>query len=329
MKTAGPENRSASLVDLLSPLDPSHGEAGLPSWSRPSFPDAAITCSSDLGRIGLLERENAGLLNAAPGPISRARRFAAFEKAIPRNRASPRPCFITQNDGHGGGGGAGTPPCRVYSFASGATNSMRGRGLSLGPGRRHGDRCRRAPPQTSASSSSAFPREANSVVKVGGRGARLFRMPDLLSIGLGGGQAMSRLDPLKVRAGVGRLPSAGRTAIALRRQAAHHDGHRRPPAGRAGARRQEEGRASRTGDLPKGVRRGPARHGPREAIDRMKTEAGDVPLIAVGGRGVPDSGQAAGRLAGRPCRAWPIAPNAVGAPPSPRFRASVTRSSRI
>ena len=29
------------------------------------LPDAVITCSSDLGRIGLLERENAALLNAA------------------------------------------------------------------------------------------------------------------------------------------------------------------------------------------------------------------------------------------------------------------------
>ena len=41
-----------------------------------------------------------------------------------------------------------------------------------------------------------FPREANSVVKVGGV-RTLFRMPDLLSIGLGGGSHVT-LDPLKV-----------------------------------------------------------------------------------------------------------------------------------
>ena len=73
----------------------------------------------------------------------------------------------------------------VYSFASGATNSMRGAaylsgladamvidvgGTTTDVGQlKHG-----------------FPREANSVVKVGGV-RTLFRMPDLLSIGLGGG----------------------------------------------------------------------------------------------------------------------------------------------
>src|SRR6202167_3381522 len=41
-----------------------------------------------------------------------------------------------------------------------------------------------------------FPREANSVVEVGGV-RTLFRMPDLLSIGLGGGSLVPR-DPLRV-----------------------------------------------------------------------------------------------------------------------------------
>ena len=43
---------------------------------------------------------------------------------------------------------------------------------------------------------NGFPREANSVVQVGGV-RTLFRMPDLLSIGLGGGSHV-QLDPLKV-----------------------------------------------------------------------------------------------------------------------------------
>ena len=83
----------------------------------------------------------------------------------------------------------------VMSFASGATNSMRGAaflsgladamvvdvgGTSTDVGQlRHG-----------------FPREANSVVEVGGV-RTLFRMPDLLSIGLGGGSLVERV-PLAV-----------------------------------------------------------------------------------------------------------------------------------
>src|SRR2546428_13191294 len=78
----------------------------------------------------------------------------------------------------------------VTSFASGATNSMRGAaflsgladamvidvgGTSTDVGQlRHG-----------------FPREANAVVEVGGV-RTLFRMPDLLSIGLGGGSHVGK-----------------------------------------------------------------------------------------------------------------------------------------
>src|SRR6185503_19532326 len=41
-----------------------------------------------------------------------------------------------------------------------------------------------------------FPREANNVVEVGGV-RTLFRMPDLLSLGLGGG-SLVRSDPLRI-----------------------------------------------------------------------------------------------------------------------------------
>src|SRR5262249_23527215 len=104
------------------------------------------------------------------------------------------PLFITQNDGTVAEA-AQAMRLPVYSFASGATNSMRGGaylsglddamvvdvgGTTTDVGQlRHG-----------------FPREANSGVRVGGV-RTLFRMPDLLSIGLGGGSHVS-LQPLKV-----------------------------------------------------------------------------------------------------------------------------------
>src|SRR5216117_4019956 len=77
----------------------------------------------------------------------------------------------------------------VYSFASGPTNSMRGAAFLSGlsdaivvdvggnttdiGSLRHG-----------------FPREANNVVEIGGV-RTLFRMPDLLSLGLDGGTIIS------------------------------------------------------------------------------------------------------------------------------------------
>ena len=83
----------------------------------------------------------------------------------------------------------------VMSFASGATNSMRGAAflsgltdamvIDVGGTTTDIGQLRRG-----------FPREANSVVEVGGV-RTLFRMPDLLSIGLGGGSLVSA-DPLSV-----------------------------------------------------------------------------------------------------------------------------------
>src|SRR4029077_16712811 len=88
-----------------------------------------------------------------------------------------------------------------------------------------------------------FPREANSVVEGGGV-RTLFRMPDLLSIGLGGG-SLVQADPLTVGpASVGyRLIEEGlvfggnavtATDLAV---AAGVCAHRRPPRGRAFAAR--------------------------------------------------------------------------------------------
>src|SRR5205814_9121738 len=148
---------------IVSPLDPSQEQQGAAIVAQEN-PGAVITCSSDLGRIGLLERENAGLLNAALADLARDT-IAAFETAI-RDSGIAAPLSITQNDGTvAEAGQARRLP--VYSFASRATNSMRGAadvaaladamvidvgGTTTDVGQlKHG-----------------FPREANSVVKVGG-----------------------------------------------------------------------------------------------------------------------------------------------------------------
>jgi N-methylhydantoinase A/oxoprolinase/acetone carboxylase beta subunit len=264
--------KSVGISSIFSPLDPSHERRAAELVTAVS-PDAIITCSSDLGRIGLLERENAGLLNAALADLSRDT-IAAFENSI-RDSGIAAPLFITQNDGTV----AEASQARrlpVYSFASGATNSMRGAAYLSGlqdamvidVGGTTTD---------VGQLKNGFPREANSVVQVGGV-RTLFRMPDLLSIGLGGGSHV-QLDPLKVgplsvgykllKDGIafgGTQLTTTDIAIATgllklgdKSKVAHLD---------AATCKKVFDEAARLAE---------------EAIDRMKTEAGDIKLIAVGG----------------------------------------------
>ena len=270
MKAAG--LKSIGISAIFSPLDPGHERRAAELVAK-VIPDAAITCSSDLGRIGLLERENAGLLNAALAGLAHDT-IAAFEKAI-LDSGVAAPLFITQNDGTV----AEASQARrlpVYSFASGATNSMRGAAYLSGLQ----DAMVIDVGGTTTDVGQlklGFPREANSVVKVGGV-RTLFRMPDLLSIGLGGGSHV-QLDPLKV----------GPLSV----------GYRLLKEGIAfgGTQLTTTDIAIASGILQLGDKSnvahldiatiqkvfGEAAKMVEEAIDRMKTEAGDVPLIAVGG----------------------------------------------
>jgi len=263
---------SVGISSIFSPLDPTH-ERRAAELVTAVIPEAIITCSADLGRIGLLERENAALLNAALADLSRDT-IAAFEASI-RESGIAASLFITQNDGTV----AEASQARrlpVYSFASGATNSMRGAAYLSGlqdamvidVGGTTTD---------VGQLKNGFPREANSVVKVGGV-RTLFRMPDLLSIGLGGGSHV-QLDPLKVGPlsvgykllkdgiafGGAQLTTtdiavaSGLLALGDRAKVAHLDAATCKKVFDESARLAEE------------------------AIDRMKTEAGDIKLIAVGG----------------------------------------------
>jgi N-methylhydantoinase A/oxoprolinase/acetone carboxylase beta subunit len=131
---------------------------------------------------------------------------------------------------------------------------------------------------------NGFPSEANNVVAIGGV-RTLFRMPDLLSVALGGGTLIGRA-PLAV----GPLS----TGYRLTERALVFGGTdltATDVAVAAGLIRL--GEPSRVADLPRplvGEALARMRETIAAAIDRMKTEAGDVPVIAVGGGAflVPD-----------------------------------------
>ena len=159
---------------------------------REIIPDANITLSSMIGRIGLLERENAAIMNACLRDLA-LKTVSGFKAALAEMEITA-PFYISQNDGTlmNADFAADYP---VLTFASGPTNSMRGAaflsdlkdaivvdvgGTTTDIGvLQHG-----------------FPRVAALAVDIGGVRTN-FRMPDTLSIGLGGGSIVSA-DPVQV-----------------------------------------------------------------------------------------------------------------------------------
>lgn len=147
-----------------------------------ALPGVHITLSSDIGRIGLLERENAAIMNACLRDLSK-HVIEAFRKAITETGIKGR-FYLTQNDGTLMDA-AFAEKFPVLTFASGPTNSMRGAAFLSGVaeaivvdiGGTTSD---------VGSLHKGFPRQATVAVEVGGVRTN-FRMPDVFSIGLGGG----------------------------------------------------------------------------------------------------------------------------------------------
>lgn len=279
--------RAVAISSAFSPLDPSHERAAAAIVAEEN-PGAVITLSSDLGRIGLLERENAGLLNAALADLARET-IAAFQKAV-RDSRIDAPLFITQNDGTVAEAQQASK-LPVYSFASGATNSMRGAAYLSGL-----DDAMVADVGGTTTDvgqlRNGFPREANSVVLVGGV-RTLFRMPDLMSFGLGGGSHVS-LDPLKI----GPLSVGYRL---LEEGVAFGGGQLTTTDIAVAAGLLDLGDRTKVEHLDAATRSrvfAEAKRMVEETVDRMKTEAGDIVLVAVGGGAflIPDDIQGVSKV---------------------------------
>ena len=177
--------RSVAISSAFSPMNP-EPELMMAQKLRKEIPDAHITLSHEIGRLGILERENATILNSGLLNFS-DRIVTAFQNAL-KNRGLRCPLYISQNDGTL----MDADFVRKYpalTFASGPTNSLRGAahltgiedaivvdigGTTTDIGVLQG----------------GFPRESNSIIEVGGVRTN-FRMPDILALGLGGGSLVS------------------------------------------------------------------------------------------------------------------------------------------
>ena len=176
---------SVGVTSIFSPLT-AECEREAEQILIEEMPGASVTLSHDLGRIGLLERENVTLLNACLQDLAH-KTVTAFSEALGGSSIAA-PLYLTQNDGTimRAEIAARFP---VWSFASGPTNSMRG--AAFLSGLQDGVVVDVGGTTTDIGYLKAgFPREANAAVEVGGV-RTLFRMPDLLSIGLGGGTEIS------------------------------------------------------------------------------------------------------------------------------------------
>ena len=182
------KSKSIDTVALSAAFSPmtAEPELELERQLRQAIPGVSITCSHRIGRLGLLERENAALLNAALLQFA-DQMVDAFSAAL-RQRGFTCPFYVSQNDGTL----MDAEFVRQFpalTFASGPTNSLRGAsrltGLSdaivVDIGGTTSD---------IGILQGGFPRESNIVIEVGGVRTN-FRMPDILALGLGGGSLVS------------------------------------------------------------------------------------------------------------------------------------------
>jgi len=166
---------------VFSPSDPSQEQYVADRLKR-RLPAVRVTPSHAIGRLGLLERENAALLNASLLPLA-DRVVDSLKRALADSDVGC-PFYISQNDGTlMSADYAATYP--ALTFASGPTNSLRGASLLT--------RLEDAVVVDIGGTTTDigvlqrnFPRQSNVAIEVGGVRTN-FRMPDILSTGLGGG----------------------------------------------------------------------------------------------------------------------------------------------
>jgi len=173
--------KNIAIASAFSPMN-AEPEKIVGQKIKAAIPDAQITLSYNFGRLGLMERENAAIMNTTLLPFA-DKVVSSFLNALTK-RGLTCPAYISQNDGTL----MSADFVRAYpalTFASGPTNSLRGAYKLTG--------LKEAIVVDIGGTTSdigvlqgGFPRESNVVIEVGGVRTN-FRMPDIMAVGLGGG----------------------------------------------------------------------------------------------------------------------------------------------
>ncbi|AEF95323.1 Hydantoinase/oxoprolinase [Desulfotomaculum nigrificans CO-1-SRB] len=172
---------SVAITAVFAPVTNDH-EVRAAAIIREELGDIPVSLSHEIGSIGLLERENATVLNASLVDVARTT-AESFIAALEREGIKAK-VYFGQNDG--------TLMAVEYAMrypiltiACGPTNSIRGASFLA--------KQRNALVVDVGGTTTdvgvlvnGFPRESSVAVEIGGVRTN-FRMPDLISIGLGGG----------------------------------------------------------------------------------------------------------------------------------------------
>ncbi|MEW5933915.1 MAG: hydantoinase/oxoprolinase family protein [Bacillota bacterium] len=297
---------SVAICSVFSPVNSAH-ELRAAEIVRQELGEVHVSLSHEIASIGLLERENATVLNGAVSGV--ARQVAeAFQRALAERGIRAR-TYFGQNDG--------TLMAVEYAVrypiltvACGPTNSIRG--AAFLSGLRDAVIVDVGGTTTDVGVlSRGFPRESSVAVEIGGVRTN-FRMPDLISIGLGGGSIV------RLRSGPGGTPTVGPDSVGylLQEKALVFGGDvltATDVAVRLGM--IDLGAPSRVGSLDRATAE--VVHARmvsiiEDAVDRVKTSPEPVPVVAVGGGSIliPDRLAGASRVV-RPAH-YEVA-NAIGA----------------
>ncbi|KAK6165489.1 hypothetical protein SNE40_022408 [Patella caerulea] len=274
------------LSGIFSPIRPDQ-ECQVKDIIMREYPEASITLSNEIGHIGLLERENAAILNECLKPLCKIT-INGFQTAL-KDMGLKCPLYLTQNDGTIMSADTALD-YPIYTFASGPTNSMRGAAylselkdaivVDIG-----------GTTTDVGMLKNGFPREASTQVKVGGARTN-FRMPDVLSIGLGGGsyvEACYNDDKTVKRVSVGPL-SAGynlqNEAFIFSSNGARSSRNLTASDIAVAAGMASLGDPASVGDLSKELVKSAIdriHQMVEEAIDKIKLSNEELPVILVGG----------------------------------------------
>lgn len=265
---------TVAITGLFSPVNGAMEERASQIVSNEA-PDVAITLSGRIGRMGILERENAAVMNASLAELSR-HVVASFRSAL-RELKIDAPFFVSQNDGTLMGADL-VERYPVLTFASGPTNSMRGaaylsnlkEALIADIGGTTTD---------IGMLRNGFPRESSLNVDIGGVRTN-FRMPDVLACGLGGGSLVQRN---------GEAVRVGPQSVGYRllQEAKVFGGETLCATDIAVAAGYADiGDRSSVRNLPRDLIEQALKRIHQivaEGVDRMKTSAAPLPLVLVGG----------------------------------------------
>lgn len=267
---------SIAITSVFSPVAKDHEERAAKIIFEELGDNISVSLSSEIGNVGLIERENATILNASVVDVAR-KTASSFVNAL-KEKGIDATVFFGQNDGTLMSVEY-TVKYPILTIACGPTNSIRGASYLS-------DRLDALVVDVGGTTtdvgvlSNGFPRQSSLAVDVGGVRTN-FRMPDILSLGLGGGTIV-------------RISDSGEFTIGP-----DSVGHKLYEKGLVfggdtltttdvvvGLGKAEIGDKEKLSHLDKGILEKVYQEMTSMleiAIDKMKTNANSVPVILVGG----------------------------------------------